>query len=153
MIARLEGRRGLVLVFVAWCVAGAVGLEPVRLARADWAAVAEQRTSFTTDAFQFSSARRLRFSEDPSLPTVVPLNKPEDVIWEPSVEVIKSFAPKPGQTEVSIKAHGYIYTDKPIFNHGDYRFQVRQSLGPQTSLLLRYRHVPHLFRLFRKLCG
>ena len=145
MIARPERRRGLVLVFVTGCLVSVFNLEPVRLARAEWSAVAEQRTSFTTDAFQFSSARRLRFSEDPSLPTVVPLKKLEDVIWEPSVEVIKSFAPKPGQTEVSIKAHGYIYTDKPMFNHGDYRFQVRQSLGPQTSLLLRYRHVPNLF--------
>jgi hypothetical protein len=145
MIGRLERRRGLVLVLVTGCLASVLSFEPVWLARAEWSAVAEQRTSFTTDAFQFSSARRLRFSEDPSLPTVVPLKKPEDVIWEPSVEVIKTFAPKPGKTEVSIKAHGYIYTDKPIFNHGDYRFQVRQSLGPQTSLLLRYRHVPNLF--------
>ena len=52
---------------------------------------AERRTSYTTDAFQFSSARQLALSEDPSQPTVVPLDKSEDVISrEPTVEVIRS---------------------------------------------------------------
>lgn len=56
-------------------------------AQAEWSAVAEQKTSYTTDAFQFSSARRLRLTEDPSQPTVVSAEKPEDVIWEPALEV------------------------------------------------------------------
>ena len=112
---------------------------------AEWSAVADQKVSYTTDAFQFSSARRLALSEDPSLPTIVPLVKPEDVIWEPSLEVIRISQPRFGRNELSIKGHGYIYTDKPIFNHGDYRIQDRQWLNEKTSLLARYRYVPNLF--------
>lgn len=114
-------------------------------AKAEWSAIAEQKTSYTTDAFQFSSARRLRFSEDPSQPTVVPTDKPEDVIWEPSIEVIRSSPTSLGKNELSIKAHGSIFTSNPIFNHGDYRIQDRQWFGADTSILLRYRYVPNLF--------
>lgn len=131
-------RRAVLATLLSWLACGDA-------AYAEWSALAEQKVSYTTDAFQFSSARRLRFSEDPSFPTVVPVEKPEDVIWEPSLEVLKSFTPRPGKTEVAFKAHGYLYTDKPIFNHGDYRFQVRQGLGASTSVLVRYRHVPNLF--------
>ena len=133
-------RRWVVLVTVVFAVAEA----PVR-SHAEWAAIAEEKTSYTTDAFQFSSARRLALTEDPSQPTVVPLNKQEDVIWEPSLEVIQSSSNSLGRNDLSIKAHGYIYTNNPIFNHGDYRLQDRQSLGPDTSILLRYRYVPNLF--------
>src|SRR5574338_1297251 len=112
--------------------------------RAEWSAIAEQRTSYTTDAFQFSSARRLALREDPSQPTVVPLEKPEDVIWEPAVEVIRSGINGVGRNELSVKAHGYIYTDKSIFNHGELRLQDRQWLNPDTSILFRYRYVPNL---------
>lgn len=125
------------------CVMGLLSMAPG--ARAEWSAVAEQRTSYTTDAFQFSSARRLRFSEDPSQPTVVPTDKPEDVVWEPSLEGVRSSATSFGKNELSIKAHGAIYTNNPIFNHGDYRIQDRQWFGADTSLLLRYRYVPNLF--------
>ncbi len=112
---------------------------------ADWSAIAEQKTSYTTDALQFSSARRLRFTEDPSQPTGVPLGNPEDVIWEPSLEVLRSSSNHWGGNELSLKAHGYIYTNNPIFNHGDYRIQDRQRLDGDTSILLRYRYVPNLF--------
>jgi len=127
-------------------VAASFALEEFQpAAQAEWSAIAEQKTSYTSDAFQFSSARRLALSEDPSQPTVVPLGKPEDVIWEPSLEAIRSSSNSLGQNELSVKAHGYIYTDKSIFNHGEYRIQDRQWLDSETSILLRYRYVPNLF--------
>lgn len=114
-------------------------------AQAEWSAIAEQKTSYTTNAFQFSSARRLAFSEDPSQPTVVSVTNPEDVIWEPSIEIIRSASDSFGRNELSVKAHGYIFTDNAIFDHGDYRIQDRQWLDSDTSILLRYRYVPNLF--------
>jgi hypothetical protein len=53
-------------IWTAWSGIG-------RLARAEWSAIAQQRVSYTTDAFQFSSARRLALSADPSLPTAIEL--------------------------------------------------------------------------------
>jgi hypothetical protein len=128
-----------------WIAAGLVMLTPDRTAQAEWSAIAEQKTSYTTDAFQFSSARRLRLTEDPSQPTVVSADKPQDVIWEPALEVIHSTPTIQGKNEFSVKAQGAIYTNNPVFNHSDFRIQDRFSLDRATSVLLRYRYVPNLF--------
>ncbi|MCC7471939.1 hypothetical protein IT404_09700 [Candidatus Nomurabacteria bacterium] len=128
-----------------WMAGGSLLCGPERPAWAEWSAVAEQRTSYTTDAFQFSSARRLRLTEDPSQPTVVSTEKPQDVIWEPALEVIHSTPLAQGKNELSVKAQGAIFTNNPIFNHADYRIQDRFSLDRETSILLRYRYVPNLF--------
>jgi len=112
---------------------------------AEWSAVAENKVSYTDDVFQFSAARRLSLSEDPSQPTVVPLDKPQDVIVEPSLEVFRSSDSRWGKTELSAKAAGFLYTEHPIFDHGNYRLQLKQTFAPDTSALLRYRYVPNLF--------
>lgn len=135
----------LALRAALWVAAGTVLWRPATPAHAEWSAIAEQKTSYTTDAFQFSSARRLRFSEDPSQPTVVSTDKPQDVIWEPALEVIQSTNTSLGRNELSVKAHGAIFTNNPIFNHGDYRIQDRLAFTTDTSVLLRYRYVPNLF--------
>ena len=119
--------------------------EPDRPVQAEWSAIAEQKTSYTTDAFQFSSARRLRLTEDPSQPTVVSADKPEDVIWEPGLEVVHSTPTAQGKNELAVKGQGAIYTNNPIFNHADFRIQDRLSLDEATTLLVRYRYVPNLF--------
>lgn len=113
--------------------------------RAEWAVIGGQKTSYTTDVFQFSAARRLSFSEDPSVPTALDLEQEQDVVWEPSLEIIRRFAGATGHPELSFKARGFLYTLNPIFNHGDYRLQWRQAMAPGTSLLVRYHYVPNLF--------
>lgn len=126
---------------VAW--AATLWLAPhAEAAESGWSAVVGAKTSYTTDVFQFSSARRLALGEDPSQPTIVPLDKPSDVIVEPSVEVRRLFGT---HTELSAKAHGFLYTEHAIFNHAEYRLQAKQQLDHDTSLLLRYRYVPNLF--------
>lgn len=111
---------------------------------ADWSAIAETKVSYTNNVTNFSAARRLKFSEDPSQPTALP-SQLSDVIWDPSLEVIRSSSSTLGPNELSVKAQGFIYTNNPIFNHGDYRLQFKQGLSPDTSLLLRYRNVPDQF--------
>jgi hypothetical protein len=95
--------------------------------------------------FSFLPRVRLRLTEDPSQPTVVSSDKPEDVIWEPALEVVHSTPTAQGKNELSVKAQGAIYTNNPIFNHADYRIQDRFSLDRATSVLVRYRYVPNLF--------
>lgn len=113
-------------------------------AMAQWSAIAEAKVSYTDDVTNFSAARRLKFSEDPSQPTGLP-SQLSDVIWDPSLEVIRSTSSTLGPSEFSIKAHGFIFTNNPIYNHGDFRAQFKQGLSPDTSLLLRYRNVPNQF--------
>src|SRR5581483_8448464 len=94
---------------------------------------------------QCSAARRQRFIEDPSQPTVVPGARTSDFVWEPAVEVRRISGSRWGPTEIGFKAHGFVYTNNPIFNHGNYRIQLKQAFGPDTSVLLRYRYTPNLF--------
>jgi opacity protein-like surface antigen len=119
---------------------------PCHAAHAEgWSALAEQRVLYTDNAFQFSSARRLTLAEDPSQPTNVQVDKPSDVVWEPSVDVRRTSSNRLGKVEVSAKAHGFIFTDHSALNHGNYRIQIKQALSPETSVLLRYRYIPDLF--------
>ncbi len=101
--------------------------------------------TYTDDVFQFSASRRQKFSEDPSQPTVVPTEKKADVVWDPSLEVVRTSANALGINQISAKAHGFIYTDNPVFNHADYRLQMKQGLSPDTTVLVRYRYVPNMF--------
>ena len=113
-------------------------------AMAQWSAIAEGKVSYTDDVTNFSAARRLKFSEDPSQPTGLP-SRLSDVIWDPSLEVIRSSSSTLGPHEFSIKAQGFIFTNNPSYNHGDFRAQFKQGLSRDTSLLLRYRNVPNQF--------
>jgi hypothetical protein len=127
----------------AVCLIGGI-LQPLSAA-AEWSAITEARTLYTDNVSELSASRRLALSEDPSQPAIVTLQKPQDVVWEPSLDVRRSSATRLGQTELSVKAHGFIYTDHSIFNHGNYRIQLKQDLAPDTSVLIRYRYVPNLF--------
>jgi hypothetical protein len=91
---------------------------------AEWPPLTEAKVLYTDNVFEFSAARRLQISEDPSQPTVVPLNRPSDLVWGPSIDVRRTLSSRLGQTEVSFKAHGFIFTNNPIFRHSDYRIQV-----------------------------
>lgn len=132
-------RRAIVALSFLGSLAGVVP------AHADWSVVTQSRMTYTDDVFQFSASRRQKFSEDPSQPTFVPAERKADVVWDPSVELIRVSANALGANEWSVKAHGFLYTNNPIFNHGDYRLQTTQRLGDETAILLRYRYVPNLF--------
>ena len=137
ILERVLARNASVLVLMVgvWSIADA----------ADWSTIAESRFLYTDNVFELSAARRLSLGEDPSQPTIVPANKPSDVVWEPSVDVRRTSTSSLGTTEFSAKAHGFVYTDHSIFNHGNYRLQLKQHLSSDTSVLLRYRYIPNLF--------
>ena len=115
-------------------------------ASAEWSAIAETKVLYTDNVFELSSSRRLALAEDPSQPAVVPVKKASDVVWEPSIDLRHRSRPTNlGETEFSVKAAGFVFTDNPIFNHGNYRIQLKQGLDADTSILIRYRFVPNLF--------
>ncbi|MEQ1794082.1 MAG: hypothetical protein ABL970_07815, partial [Nitrospira sp.] len=134
--------------FIPWFVALVFALPlcfPVRV-MAEWSAIAETKVLYTDNVFELSSSRRLALAEDPSQPTIVPVKKASDVVWEPSIDLRHRSRPTNlGETEMSVKAAGFIFTDHALFNHGNYRMQVKQALDADTSILIRYRYVPNLF--------
>lgn len=114
-------------------------------AAADWSAIAESKFFYTNDVFVFSATRRLAVQEDPTQPTKVETIKPTDVVWGPSLEVTRRSGAGQWPTELSFKSQGFVYTENPIFNHGNYRIQIRQAVAPDTAVLLRYHYAPNLF--------
>ena len=117
-----------------------------RSAGAEWSALTEAKVLYTDNVFEFSSTRRLSLSEDPSQSTIVPVKKPSDLVWEPSIDLRRRSRPTAlGDTELSIKAQGFIFTDNQVFNHGNYRIQLKQALDMDTAVLVRYRYIPNLF--------
>lgn len=134
--------RGLALL---WVAVVSVVFAHSDLAAAEWSAVTEARALFTDNVFELSASRRLAFSEDPSQPVIVSLSQPSDVVWDPSVDLKRTSWSRLGKTEVSVKAHGFLYTLNPIFDHGDYRIQINQQVAQRTFVLLRYRYVPNMF--------
>lgn len=136
---------GFLLVVAALCSAVLGAAHAAAADKEGWSAIAEQKVLYTDNVFQFSSARRLALAEDPSQPTNVQVDKPSDVVWEPSVDVRRTSSNRLGNLEISAKAHGFIFTDRSAFNHGNYRIQIKQALSPETSVLFRYRYVPNLF--------
>lgn len=140
----MAGSRSLIPLFFAVALIVLFSL-PVRV-MAEWSAIAETKVLYTDNVFELSSSRRLALAEDPSQPTIVPVKKSSDVVWEPSIDLRHRSRPTNlGDTEVSVKAAGFIFTDHALFNHGNYRMQVKQVLDADTSILIRYRYVPNLF--------
>ena len=137
-VLSLDVRRGLRLGFTI-----AFALAPM-CAWAGWSLETGARLSYTDNAFGFSGARGNSTDEDPSQPAGVETRNVRDTVWEPTLEVKGKWADQRLPTELSVKGHGFLYTDTPILNHGNYRIQVRQWVDARTSVLLRYRHAPHL---------
>ncbi|MBI3355879.1 MAG: hypothetical protein HY038_03750 [Nitrospirae bacterium] len=136
--------RGCASAILATCLV--CGLFRTQSVQAEWSALTEAKVLYTDNVFELSSARRLSLAEDPSQPSLVPLKKPSDVVWEPSIDLRHRSRPTAlGDTELSIKAQGFIFTDNTLFNHGNYRIQVKQALDQDTSVLVRYRYIPNLF--------
>ena len=111
----------------------------------EWSAITGAKVLYTDNVFEFSAARRLQLSEDPSQPVIVPLSRRSDTVREPSIDLRRTSLSSLGLTEISVKTHGFIFTNNPIFNYGDYRIQVNQQVGPDSFVLLRYRYGPNLF--------
>ncbi len=111
---------------------------------AEWSLETGAKLSYTDNAFEFSGAKRNAVDEDPSQPAGLETRNVKDTVWEPTLELIRKWAGSRFPTELSVKGHGFLYTDTPILNHGNYRIQVKQWVSPETSLLLRYRYTPNL---------
>jgi hypothetical protein len=136
-------RRAAAIVLACCIGVGFLAAAPAE--GADWSALAESKFFYTDDVFQFSAARRLALQEDQTQPTRVEVARPQDMIWEPTIEVTRTFSSGWNPTQVIAQAQGFVYTEHPIFNHGSYRLRLKQTFSPRTTALVGYRYTPDLF--------
>jgi hypothetical protein len=130
--------RGLGLGFTV-----ALAFSPL-CAWAEWSLETGARLSYTDNAFEYSGARGNAEGEDPSQPAGIETRNVKDTVWEPTLELTRKWTGGRLPTEFSVKGHGFLYTDTPVLNHGNYRIQAKQWVDDRTSVLLRYRYTPNL---------
>ena len=102
---------------------------------------------YTDDVGIFSATRRLSRDGDPTQPAIDTrlTNKGSDVVFEPQLDVAKSFATRYGTTTVDIRGQGFIFTDNTRFNQGSLRLQGVHEFTPETRVRLRYYYAPNQF--------
>jgi len=102
---------------------------------------------YTDDIGIFSATRRLSRDGDPTQPAIDTrlTNQGSDVVFEPQLDVAKSFTTSYGTTTVDVRGQGLIYTDNAGYNHGTLRVQGVHELTPETRIRLRYFYAPNQF--------
>ena len=113
-------------------------------AMADWSATAGGNLFYTDDVALFSATRRLNMHGDPTQPALDTslTGKGSDMVFEPDLLVSKTFTSSWGQTALSVKAQGFIYTVNPQFNQASAGLELLQSFTPDTAIRLRYYTAP-----------
>jgi len=102
---------------------------------------------YTDDVGVFSATRRLSRDGDPTQPALDNrlTNQGSDVVFEPQLDVAKSFINRYGTTTVDVRGQGFIFTDNQRFNQGSLRVQGVHELTPETRIRLRYYYAPDQF--------
>lgn len=120
-------------------------LAPAEPAVAQWSLETESNLFYTDDVSLFSASRRLALMEDPTQPVVDVTNQGSDMVVEPSAEVKRIFSSALGRTELSVKAQGFVFATKSIYNHATFRFEIEQDLTRSWMLRVNYYYAPDLF--------
>ncbi len=115
-----------------------------QVARAEWRLSGESDAAWTDKVVQYSAAFAQALQQDPSFPTLDVSPAGGDVVWRQAAELqwLGTVGAQPSR--VSVSAQGFLYTDKPEFNHGIYRLDLRQAVGREHSLFLRYEATPNV---------
>lgn len=113
---------------------------------ADWSVNAVGNLHYTDDVALFSATRRLNLHGDPTQPVLdsVLTGKGSDMVFEPNLNVAKSFASRWGRTEVSVRGQGFIYTINPRFNHASVGIQTLHEFTPGTKIRVRLYSTPNM---------
>jgi hypothetical protein len=80
---------------------------------------------YTDDVGIFSATRRLSRDGDPTQPAIDTrlAHKGSDVVFEPQLDVAKSFTTPYGTTTMDVRGQGFIFTDNTRFNQVSLRVQ------------------------------
>lgn len=115
-------------------------------AAAEWSVNAVGNLHYTDDVALFSATRRLNLHGDPTQPVLdsVLLDKGSDMVFEPDLNVAKSFTSRWGRTEVSVSGQAFVYAINPRFNHGSFGIQALHAITPATKIRVRFYSTPNM---------
>jgi hypothetical protein len=113
---------------------------------ADWTVNTQGNLFYTDDVALFSATRRLNLHGDPTQPVIdtALTGKGSDMVFEPDINVIKSFSSQLGHTELSFRGQAFVYAVNPRFTHGSFGLQALHHMDANTRVRLRYYALPNL---------
>ena len=132
----------LFVVLAGWC------FEPWPASAKDgWSLEGQGTLFYTDDVGLFSATRRLSRDGDPTQPAIDTklTDKGADMVFEPLLNVSRSVTNGLGQLDLNARGQGFIFTEKPEYNHGTLRIQATQSLSSTTRVKARYYYAPNQF--------
>ena len=111
---------------------------------AEWSAIAGNALFYTHAANLFSSTRRSMLDGDPSEPVLENsvIGKGKDMVYEPSLRVMKFIPSSFGQTLLTAKVRGFVYALNPEFNETGVYLDGSHVLNSGTALRLRFYSSP-----------
>jgi len=113
-------------------------------ASAEWSATAGGSLFYTDDTALFSATRHSSLDGDPSQP-VLDVSRTgigSDMIFEPTVRVMKYIPWSYGRTEFVFRARGFMYAVNPEFSQANVHVEAVHAFTPATAVRLRYFTVP-----------
>jgi len=135
--------RYCLLINLMRCAAG-VFLQS-SLVSAQWSGEIQNNLFYTDDVGLFSATRRLSLQNDPTQPVVDRTGQGSDMVYEPSIDLRRTFGSRWGRTELAGQAQGFIFAENSAFNHGSYRLRLTQDIAPESVVRLYYFYGPNLF--------
>lgn len=114
---------------------------------AEWSAIAANALFYTDAATLFSATRRSTLDGDPSEPVLETsvVGKGSDMVYEPSLRVMKFIPSSFGQTLFTVKLRGFVYAVNPEFSETGIRLDASHAFNPGTVLRLRFYSSPDQF--------
>ena len=111
---------------------------------AEWSATAGGSLFYTDDTALFSATRHSSLDGDPSQPVldVSRTGVGSDMVFEPTIRVMKYIPSSYGQTAFIFRARGFMYAVNPEFSQANLHVEAVHAFNPKTAVHFRYFTTP-----------
>lgn len=111
---------------------------------AEWSATAGGSLFYTDDTALFSATRHSSLDGDPSQPVLDASRTGvgSDMVFEPTLRVMKYIPSSYGQTAFIFRARGFMYAVNPEFSQANLHVEAVHVFNPKTAIHMRYFTTP-----------
>jgi hypothetical protein len=119
-------------------------LSPPSHASAEWSVTGGGALFYTDNANLFSATRRSSLDGDPSQPVLdtSAFGHGKDMVFEPTLRVMKFIPSSWGQTAFTVKLRGFVYSVNPEFSQTGIYLEGVHAFNPDTAIRLRFFTAP-----------
>jgi len=101
-------------------------------------------TFYTDDVAVFSASQRLSLREDPTQPLIQVTRQGSSGVFEPDLYVTRAFRTAWGDTDLTARAQGFLYTNHTDYSHATLGGEIEHAFPGWFVLRFRYHFGPRL---------